>query len=142
MRHGHTKNDARTPTYLSWSSMCQRCTNSRRKDYISYGGRGICVFPGWLGRGGFAQFLLDVGERPPNTSLDRIDPDGHYEPGNVRWASKSVQAKNRSANAIEVNGEAHTTEEWARRIGITPGALRMRLSRGWAKEDAYTRKGR
>lgn len=135
---GYVKKYARTPTYNSWSSMCQRCTNPRRADYQHYGGRGISVFSEWLGRGGFSRFREYLGERPRGTTLDRIDHDGDYVPGNVRWETASVQTKNRGCNVIEFRGETTSTEEIARRLGMSPGALRMRLSRGWDKERAYT----
>lgn len=142
MRHGHASvqpNGAQgSPTYTSWRMMVQRCTNSKRKDYENYGGRGISVYFGWLGAGGFDEFLADVGVRPVGTSLDRINPDGHYEPGNVQWSTAAVQNSNKSGYIIEFNGERLTTYEWAERLGLHPGALRKRFSRGWTQERALT----
>lgn len=121
--------------------MVQRCTNPRRKDYEYYGGRGIRVYFGWLGSGGFAEFLQDVGVRPSReATLDRIDPDGSYEPGNVRWASKAVQSSNKGGFLIEHEGERLTIYGWAAKLKLHPGALRKRFSRGWTKERALTTK--
>lgn len=65
------------------------------KDWWLYGGRGILVCAAWQGEGGFQRFLARVGPRPEGTTLDRIDTNGHYEPGNVRWATLSQQNGNR-----------------------------------------------
>jgi len=124
--------------------MVQRCTNKNRKDYEDYGGRGIRIYFDWVGPGGFQQFLADVGERPSKQySLDRIDPDGHYEPDNVRWATKSQQNSNKSGFIIEFNNERLTVYEWADRLGMHPGALRKRFSRlakaGLSREEVLLR---
>jgi hypothetical protein len=83
--------------------MVDRCYNSKCKSYPRYGGRGITVCPQWLTKNGkgFAAFWRYVGDPPAegDYSLDRIDNDGHYEPGNVRWATRSQQAFNRSSRS-------------------------------------------
>lgn len=83
----------RHPLYGTWCSMKTRCFNERAWQYRYYGGRGISVCPEW--RDDFARFAADVGERPPGTTLDRLDPDGDYNPGNVRWATSKEQRQNR-----------------------------------------------
>lgn len=90
-KHGLTK----TPEWAAWKAMKQRCLNPANDSYEYYGGRGIKVCDRWLGANGFINFLKDLGERPENLSLDRIDNNGNYEPHNVRWASKVTQQNNR-----------------------------------------------
>lgn len=96
-RHGHAARNplARSPEYRAWDAMKSRCYNPKARGYAGYGGRGIAVCDRW--RYSFENFLADMGERPsPEHSLDRIDNDGNYEPGNVRWATRSEQQRNRT----------------------------------------------
>jgi hypothetical protein len=79
--------------------MVERCTREGHPKYPNYGGRGIQVDPAWTGKGGFAQFLADMGERPEGRTLDREDPDGHYTPDNCRWATAREQVWNRRCMA-------------------------------------------
>lgn len=90
--HGHGRKHARSPTFSSWQMMLQRCTNPKAPNWAYYGGRGITVCGLWHS---FENFLADVGERPDGMTLDRIDNDGHYEPGNVKWSTPKQQAANR-----------------------------------------------
>ena len=94
--HGLSRsaNNPGHPLYETWVGMRRRCHSPKNEAFARYGGRGIEVCPEW--RDDFLQFLADVGERPtPNHSLDRIDNDKGYEPGNVRWATPQEQADNR-----------------------------------------------
>jgi hypothetical protein len=91
-KHGHALGSGESPTYKSWESMLQRCRNPKASAWDLYGGRGVTVCDRWLS---FENFLADMGERPEGLTLDRIDPNGHYEPGNCRWATWAVQATNR-----------------------------------------------
>jgi hypothetical protein len=81
--------------YKSWRSMLNRCYVPSTPNFYLYGERGVAVCDQWRGKGGFSQFYADVGRRPKGCSLDRIDNDGNYEPGNVRWATAKVQSNNR-----------------------------------------------
>lgn len=89
----------KTPTYNSWRSMLARCSDSTHRNFKDYGGRGITVCSRW--RESFENFLADMGERPPDKSLDRIDTNGHYEPGNCRWATRTEQNRNKRSTTKE-----------------------------------------
>lgn len=87
-----------SPTYRSWAHMIQRCTNPNNIGYADYQGRGIVVCERWRT---FENFLADMGVRPIGCSLDRIDNDGNYEPGNCRWTSPSEQNRNQRARTLK-----------------------------------------
>lgn len=94
LRRLTTKERLAHPNYNIWRAMRQRCENKNKHNYPQYGGRGIKVCDRWRT---FEQFVIDVGVRPFNMSLDRIDNDGNYEPNNVRWATPTMQAANRKS---------------------------------------------
>ena len=98
-RHGQAAVGG-TRTYHAWKSMLQRCNSSTRPDWPRYGGRGITVCERWHR---FENFLVDMGACPPELSLDRINNDGNYEPGNCRWATLEQQTRNRRY----IGGELH-----------------------------------
>lgn len=88
------------PEWVAWQAMIARCTNPKLKAWPYYGGRGIRVCDDW--RASFRAFLAHIGPRPtPDHSVDRIENDGNYEPGNVRWALPHVQANNKRRNIPE-----------------------------------------
>lgn len=117
-----------TPIHRIWWAMMQRCHDKNSQAYPRYGGRGINVCARWQE---FAAFYADMGDRPAGMSLERINNDGDYEPGNVRWASSKDQANNRRSNRfIEHNGERLTVAQWAAKSGVPMGTLWSRLKRG------------
>ena len=98
LKHGYrsslSENCMRTKTYKCWVNMKNRCLNPNVKGYEYYGGRGITVCDRW--KNSFENFLVDMGEPPsPELSIDRIDNDGNYEPGNCKWSTKYEQVHNR-----------------------------------------------
>lgn len=130
-RHGMHK----TPEYHTWVGMQQRCNNPRCKDYPKYGARGISVAPEWSD---FQTFYRDVGPRPsPLHSLDRIDNDGPYAPGNCRWAVPKTQNNNRRSNVwLTFQGRRLTLAGWAQETGVPAPTITRRLSDGWTVEEA------
>ncbi len=134
LKHGATVRKVGTPVknkaYLCWTQVKQRCTNPNAQNYHRYGGRGITMHSDWVED--FAAFLRDVGEPPePNMTLDRIDNDGNYEPGNVRWATRKEQANNRSTNLlITWEGKTMSMSQWAEHLGCKRGLLSGRWKAG------------
>lgn len=122
------------PEYGVWTGMLSRCRNPRSKGYPDYGGRGIKVCERW--RASFRHFAEDMGPHPGGDhSLDRIDNDGNYEPGNCRWATPRQQANNtRSAKAGRykqpwtLKGVTRTLEEWAEVACVKPKAFFTRVA--------------
>ncbi|WP_157968862.1 hypothetical protein [Tropicimonas sp. IMCC34011] len=131
LRHGQSS----SPEYKAWRSMKQRCRNPRAHNYEAYGGRGIDVCDRWFDS--FEAFLDDIGAKPTaEHSLDRIDNDGNYEPGNVRWATAKAQAWNRR-NTTKIGNKV--IAEIAHKARMSPATLAVRLKAGWSMKDATTR---
>ena len=128
---------SRSSEYKVWQAMHQRCENPKHVAYKDYGGRGIKVCEAWSGSAGFLAFYENVGPRPSDAhTIGRIDNDGDYAPGNVRWETRLEQAGNRrTSRAVTIGGETLHLSEWARRIGVDPPVLAYRIERGWSDEQ-------
>lgn len=125
IQHGHYN----TPLYRVWASMKQRCQNPKNKEFHNYGGRGIKVCDRW--RDSFILFYRDVGERPLRASLDRINNDGDYEPGNFRWSSQKEQSRNsRLASNVTSLGQTLCLTDWSEITGIKVSTLSYRIRKG------------
>lgn len=125
--------------YKAWSELRARTTNPNNRGYKNYGGRGIKVCDRW--NDSFNAFFEDVGPAPsPDHSIDRINNNGNYEPGNCRWADAKTQARNtRRAIILTHEGKTMTATEWAEATGIPYGALRIRIKvLNWDTAKALT----
>lgn len=126
---------SRRSTYISYTAMKQRCLNPKNTNYKYYGGRGIKVHDAWVHS--FQAFVDDLGLRPDGKTLDRIDHNGNYEPGNVRWANKHEQAANRSSSTKMVGVKYNSfTGKWYASLCID-GYNVLDGYRFNTREDAY-----
>lgn len=119
--------------------MKQRCYNPNNPNYHRYGGRGIRVCQRW--RDSCAAFVADMGPRPsPKHTVDRIDNDGNYEPGNVRWATMKEQHRNRHDSRTYTHaGRTQSMGDWAKEAGMHRSTLEQRIKRlGWSFGKALT----
>jgi hypothetical protein len=117
--------------------MMDRCYNPKHPAYAQYGGRGIVVCDEW--KASFKAFAEHMGERPNGLTLDRINTNGNYEPGNCRWATMAEQNRNRSnASSVTINGQTHSVTEWAEILGIQRQVIFGRLRAGWDAERSLT----
>jgi hypothetical protein len=130
-----------TPTYESWAAMLSRCRRVHAPENRHHGGAGVVVCARWDPQcgGSFENFLVDMGERPTGTTIDRFpDGKGDYEPGNTRWATPAQQAQNMASNVlIELDGEQVTLSEAARRAGLHPDTFGLRYRRGERGERLF-----
>jgi hypothetical protein len=115
--------------------------NTKHKQFADYGGRGITVCDKWLNS--FEDFLADVGEKPsPRLTLDRINNDGNYEPGNVAWRTRKHQQANRrkpnGCHQISFAGKTQSLQHWSEEIGVKRSTLSERLRSGWSVTKALT----
>jgi hypothetical protein len=118
--------------------MIQRCHNPNNKDYKNYGGRGIKVCDMW--RESFEAFYMMLGPKPSaEYTIERIDYNKGYEPGNVKWATRQEQVLNKSDNVnVTIDGETKAVSQWAKdeRCSVTEFTIYKRLKRGWDPEEA------
>ena len=143
--HGETsviKHGKRTREYVAWRHMRTRCGNLKCADYPDYGGRGIKVCERWLHS--FENFLADMGRKPsPRHSIDRIDVNGNYEPGNVRWSTETQQARNKRNSKLNAEKVAEiralaetgiTRRELAKRYGVNGSMIsKICLNQSWVE---------
>lgn len=125
------------PEYGVWESMKARCENPKHENYHRYGGRGIAVCERWKD---YSNFIADMGPRPtPLHTIDRVNNELGYEPGNCRWATHAEQMRNTRRNInITIGGVTKCLADWARERGIYPSTVRLRILRGIAPEKALT----
>jgi hypothetical protein len=134
--HGKTK----TTEYRVWAGMMTRCFNPNTSSYHRYGGRGITVCERWRGQDGFVNFLADAGPRPSQShTLDRINSNGNYEPGNIRWVVGPIQSRNRVSNRmVEYAGKRLPICAWAEEVGISGSCILQRLNAKWSVAEALS----
>jgi len=139
--HGEAAHGAygerRTKAYRAWASMKSRCLNPAHPAYPRYGGRGVTVCDRWLNS--FENFRDDMGHPPNGMTLERIDNNRGYEPGNCKWADWDEQQSNRRDNVwLTFEGRTQTASQWAREVGIKATTISHRILRGWSAERALT----
>lgn len=126
----------RSRTYNTWCAMKDRCYNANNEDFHHYGGRGITICERW--NNSFEAFFEDMGEKPLRMSIERINTNGNYEPGNCRWATQKEQTRNKRTNRlVTFRGETKTVSEWSEITGIDQRTLWDRLfNHKWPIEKA------
>ena len=136
--HGNAKrgSSGKTKEYTTWCNMLRRCFDENNEAFYNYGERGIMVCDRWADS--FASFLEDMGKSPSRQhTIDRIDNDGNYEPGNCRWATRKEQNRNsRNCLIIEHEGKAMTLVEWSELVGISTYVISWRIKSGWTTKEA------
>lgn len=115
-----------TPTYKSWTEMKGRCLNPENNNYPGWGGRGIQICDRW--KVSFQNFLDDMGEKPPGTTLERVDNDGNYEPENCIWADRTVQSRNRSFTKLSEGLVAEIREDRASGMTLAEISAKYQIS--------------
>lgn len=135
---GGALRDKKPPELKVWEGMVDRCTNPKNKDWKWYGGKGVTLCAEW--RDNPATFIAHIGPRPsPKHSVDRIDGTKGYEPGNVRWATMTEQARNRSNNRmVEVAGVSMCLVVAAETVGLPYTVVKNRLAKGWTEQRALS----
>lgn len=123
-------------SYRKWSGMIQRCTNPKAHNWKDYGGRGITVCDRWHGRGGYKNFVADMGEPPEGLTLDRIDGNKGYSPDNCRWATWKEQAQHRRPVGPKPNPESLAQK--AKAAGMKYSVAYQRIRNGWNVTDALS----
>lgn len=135
-KNSATHGASHTVEFYIWGGMLGRCTNPNDPAYCNYGARGISVCNRWLHS--FENFLADMGYRPsPDYSIDRIDNNGNYEPGNCRWATRNEQANNRRNNIFyNYDGVDYSLLDISMKFNIKPATFHRRITVGWTVNEA------
>lgn len=119
--HGNAGRGKRSRAYGIWSGMLARCGIESATGFAQYGGAGVMVCERWHT---FPNFLADMGEPPTGMSIDRIENERGYEPGNCRWATSQTQNENRrSVRLISFDGKSMNVTQWAAHLGINKSTL-------------------
>lgn len=140
-KHGYSPKSGPSSEYSTWQSMKNRCYNPSNQAYGYYGGRGITVCERW--RKSFLNFLMDMGNKPRGSTLERVNNNGDYSKCNCRWVDRKAQANNRRSNrAITFSGITKTLSQWASHVGIRKGTIRQRIIYGWPLEIALFKRPR
>lgn len=136
--HGASIGGRPISEYNIWASMKERILNPNYRHFLHYGGRGITLCARW--RDSFESFLADMGPRPSKKhSIDRINNNAGYEPGNCRWATRFEQANNKRCNVILTHGGMSlTVAEWSRKLNINEDSIRYRMKAGWTIDKILT----
>lgn len=139
VKHGDARVGQITPEYRAWQHMKNRCNNPRADQANYYGRRGIRVWPLWVYD--FPAFLAYIGSKPtPRHTLDRIDNNLGYQPGNVRWATMKEQRRNRRDPGclLSLAGKTQHILDWADELGISVRTLWSRKNGGWTDAEILT----
>jgi hypothetical protein len=129
------KKKSRPPGYSNWCAMMSRCYNKNYDHYVHYGARGIKVYSKWHK---FRNFIADLGEPPPGSSLERIDVNKGYSPKNCKWASTKEQSRNkRNTRLVTAAGKTQALASWAEETGIKHSTLHARL-KYMTPEEAFS----
>jgi hypothetical protein len=137
-KHGLTK--TQHAEYRVWCGIRKRCLDPNEPAYINYGGRGVLLCERWHD---FANFFADMGPRPFGMMIDRIDNNGHYEPSNCRWSTRTEQNRNTRKNVnLTFDGRTQCIAAWGEELGIRPQTIRDRVIKlGWSAEEALLTPG-
>lgn len=132
-RHGKR----RTKEYAVWCGVKGRCTNEQNAAYHNYGGRGIGICDRWMS---FENFLADMGCCPPGMTLERVDNNKGYEPGNCRWDTRTAQSRNRrNLHVVTIDGRSAPLSVWVEEIGMASyRTVHQRIIKGWDAKRAIT----
>ena len=123
------------PEYITWKRMRDRCNNKNNPAYKNYGGRGIKICARW---NNYENFIFDMGKKPKNFSIERVDNNKGYFPENCVWADRKTQSRNKRTNIfVTINNERLTVSDAAKKYGIHAQTIYSRISKGMSPEDAF-----